>query len=365
MFLKKIDLFGSKLGFTLNNQSNLKSTLGGIFTLFTFIIYILLFNILAKDFYTKSNPKINSEKIFITESDVNNFTIRNDTFLFAISNLKYLEDPKLYKSSLYFVKEDFERHPIQLDFITCDKSYHSDFINYHTHSEHYHCINMKDLINENLTSNYLSNEIHTNYIEFSLKYDNDYINTLNETYKQTLLNLDERIDVLFPELSSPNNYYNPLQIKLDFSDLYLNKDIQYRNLFGFAETKLERDQNFLLDDEFEIRSEIHLANLKEYSYQRFDNSQELIYLRFYLNGLYYNKYTLVYKKLPEALAELMGIMQPLIIVFSFVIEYFTKYNLDIFLIDNFLCYFTKEQNKDDKIIWRHENYKNFKNIYKI
>jgi len=56
MFLKKVDLFGSKLSFTLNNQSNLSSNLGGVFTILSIIIYIFLFNMLAKDFYTKTNP---------------------------------------------------------------------------------------------------------------------------------------------------------------------------------------------------------------------------------------------------------------------------------------------------------------------
>jgi len=136
------------------------------------------------------------------------------------------------------------------------------------------------------------------------------------------------------------------------------------NIFKYAETKLEQDKNFFFEDKFEIKSEIHLANLKEYNFQRFDNSKELIYFRFELDGLYYNKYSLVYKKLPEVLAQLIGIMQPLMIVFSFVIEYFTRYNLDNFLIENFLCYFTTEQNKDDKIIWKNKNYKNFKNTFK-
>jgi len=136
------------------------------------------------------------------------------------------------------------------------------------------------------------------------------------------------------------------------------------NSYKYSETKLEQDKNFFFDDKNEIESKIHLANQKENKFQRKDNSFCLIYLRFDLDGLYYNQYTRVYKKLPEILAEVSGIMEPLKIVFSFLIEYFTKYNLDNFLIYNFLCYFIYEKNKDNKMIWKDKNYKNFKNIFK-
>jgi len=64
------------------------------------------------------------------------------------------------------------------------------------------------------------------------------------------------------------------------------------------------------------------------------------------------------------LAQVLGIMQPLMLLFSIFIQYFTKYNLDNFLIKNFLCYFTYDQNKYDKIIWRYQSYKEFKDIFK-
>jgi len=57
-------------------------------------------------------------------------------------------------------------------------------------------------------------------------------------------------------------------------------------------------------------------------------------------------------------------MQPLMISLSFIIQYFTKYNLDNLLIKNFLRYFTKDENKNDKIIWKFQNYKDFKNMFK-
>jgi len=100
MILKKIDLYGYKLGFTLNSQSNLNSTLGGLFTIITVIIYISLFNFLAKDLYLKINPKVTLEKVYLPNTVGYNFTVTNDSFLFAIDTPDYYIDPKLYKFSL-------------------------------------------------------------------------------------------------------------------------------------------------------------------------------------------------------------------------------------------------------------------------
>lgn len=54
---KRIDIYGSKLTFTLNKESELKSVIGGVFTLITFIFYLLLIFLFAKDLYLKNKPK--------------------------------------------------------------------------------------------------------------------------------------------------------------------------------------------------------------------------------------------------------------------------------------------------------------------
>lgn len=64
------------------------------------------------------------------------------------------------------------------------------------------------------------------------------------------------------------------------------------------------------------------------------------------------------------LAQIFGIAKPLMIIFKFIIQFFTQYNLDNPLVNNFLCYFTKEQNKDDDLIWKYKNFKDFKNLIK-
>lgn len=42
MLLKRLDIYGSKFELTINKNPNLNSTLGGVFTVFTIIIYFIL-----------------------------------------------------------------------------------------------------------------------------------------------------------------------------------------------------------------------------------------------------------------------------------------------------------------------------------
>jgi len=123
MFLKQIDIYGSKMGLNLNGQPNFNSSLGGIFSIITMIIYILLFCDSSKDFFLKINPKVTSEKIYLTETVLNNFTITNETFIFAFYAPNYLMDPKIYKFSIIYMQVFQESQNYeQIDIVSCDKT---------------------------------------------------------------------------------------------------------------------------------------------------------------------------------------------------------------------------------------------------
>jgi len=191
------------------------------------------------------------------------------------------------------------------------------------------------------------------------------VRQLNETSKQEILESDEAINYYYPQISfSPNNYENPLEVQLDYKTLFINSKTTIITSIGYAETKIIQDENVFFVSKSEINSVIHFANQFQYYIPKKDPSDSLAYFQFYLDGLYYNKYTRIYKKVPEILAQVFGIIQPLIILFSLLVKYFSKYNLDNYLIDNFLCFFSKEEYNDNNIIWKYKNFKDFKNIFK-
>jgi len=282
MLLTKIDMYGSKLNFTLNNQPSLKSIYGGMLTILKFFIYIVLFIFFAKDFYLKINPRVISEKNYLAESAINKFNLTNNTFLFAIKSPLTLHHPKLYKYSLNFIKEfDSENETIiKIDFITCDKSNHSNLFG--TFGMNFLCFDYSKILDESLTSLYFANDIQSKYFQLLIEYDYNYFALLNETSKQTVLNTGELVTIFFPVLTfSSNNYSNPLEIKLDYNIFYLNYNTTFINRLRYAETKLKQDENFIFDSKKEIDSKVHIANQIQDYILRNNNSHKLAEFYFF------------------------------------------------------------------------------------
>jgi len=318
---------------------------------------------LAKDYYLKINPKVNSEKVFMSGSDGYNYTITNDTFLFAMDTPDYYIDSKLYKFSLNFVKNDYNLSVTNINLITCDKVNYSNIFEHHSGAKTFKCFDLSEILNENLTT--LVEEYSYNYFEFFIEYDNDYIVSLNETNKNEILNSEEIIYFYYPRLFiSPNNYLNPLDIHLGFDSITIYKNMKYIYIMKYIVTNLEENDNFVFDSFSVFDSEIHFVDKEIRIIPRVNESDYLTKFIISLDGSYYDKYTRVYKKISDILPQVFGIMQPIMILFSFLIQYFTKYNLDKFLVNNFLFFFNKQHYKDDKIIWKHNNFKDFKNLFK-
>jgi len=225
-------------------------------------------------------------------------------------------------------------------------------------------IDFTNIINETITnSNSLS--LKRNFIEILLEYDYDYLTTLNETYRQSILEGKEKLSYFLPEISfSLNNYEKPLEYNVNVNHIIINQNYTFLSEFLYTVTKIDQDENFIFNRKLEIDTSIHIQNKIGNILPRKGYFNKLAGIQLSLDGFYFNKYTRVYKKAPEILAEVSGVIQPLIILFSFLIEYFTKFDLDNFFIDNFLCYFTKDNNNEDKIIWKYKSFKDFKNLFK-
>jgi len=101
---------------------------------------------------------------------------------------------------------------------------HSYLLNNYTNSEEFYCVDLTNILSENLTNEFYTIDVPIKYIEFTLNYNYSYLNSLNETYKQLLLNSNDKISLFYPLLSfSPNNYYNPFKIQSDFYQFEIDK----------------------------------------------------------------------------------------------------------------------------------------------
>jgi hypothetical protein len=63
-FFGKIDLFAPKIQLFYKGENKLKTKIGGIFTLISSIVLIILIYYFGKDLIEKANPRVNVVKIF-------------------------------------------------------------------------------------------------------------------------------------------------------------------------------------------------------------------------------------------------------------------------------------------------------------
>lgn len=192
-----------KLGFFLNYNSSLNSTFGGVFTCITALVYVALFNFFAKDFYFRINPKITSEKVFF--EDINNYTITNEKTIFAVS-LRLVKDPRLYKLSAKY-REVYVDNIINIDFdmISCNSLSNSYNID-EDELQNLYCMDFNKFLNKNIT-NFSSISLLIKKVRLEIQYNFTYLETLNDTYRQNMINSDDFILYFYPVFSfSPNNY---------------------------------------------------------------------------------------------------------------------------------------------------------------
>jgi len=315
----------------------------------------------------KINPLVTSENIFIDEDTLlNNYTITNETFLFPVSNPYHIYSSKKFKlKAIHAQIKHGIINPINIDLISCNANHSNLFFN-NLIANNFYCLNLTNVINKNITNfTFNDNNISKSFIYFTIEFDDDYLNSLNETFKKSFLEEVRYFHYVWPESTfSPNNYNNALKTQINFNNMQISHDIKYSNVLKFTETKLEQDENLFFENIQKVNSILHISNQFQYYTPRRSQLEPLVEFYVFLDGLTYNRYLRIYKKLPQILAEVLGIMEYLMLAFSFIVKFLTNYNFDYYLVNNFLWYFSKEKNKDNSLIWKYENYQDLKNIFK-
>ncbi len=91
MYLKQMDLFGAEAKFSAFESMSFKSLTGFIFSLLSFIVFIITTLIFGKDFYLKETPRIISESI--KTNDISFINLQPNNFTVAFTVFKNTMDP--------------------------------------------------------------------------------------------------------------------------------------------------------------------------------------------------------------------------------------------------------------------------------
>ena len=345
--LVSLDFFGSYLHWYVNRQKKLYTRLGGIFTIISFIINLLVLIFLLKDFFNRSNPQITenvdsnnaykkikfgNEKIYIP------WTISD--YQFQKVNFTGLIYPVIY---YYYNIKDENNNEIPynykiLNYTFCNET-NIKSLKYKIYSnidiDTFYCINTEDII----MGGYYNHDFYY-YIHMDFFLCEDGVNmgtkgkkctNYDELIKNIGINNAWHVEFYYPEVQfNPKNKDTPMEIF--YSNHFYN--------FNKLNTKIERlylKEFSLIDDQGWI-----FQNKKNYSLWGFDTLEYDSYTRcsdgedfiteFSTSQIYSLTISLSnstkifnrkYTKLLDALGNIFSIMNIIFIIFKYFSQFFT------------------------------------------
>lgn len=87
--LKNLDLYGANLHFKVNNQTKIRTSLGGIFFLIINFLFVLLVYAFGQDFFNRLNPMVTKSQFTPDEMKPYNISNENYQVMFRIENDSY------------------------------------------------------------------------------------------------------------------------------------------------------------------------------------------------------------------------------------------------------------------------------------
>ena len=125
--LSNIDIYGTRVDFTLFDNTKYKTSCGGFITILTGILFLICFYYFGKDFYNRTNPHFLRQMITVMDYPI--YTLnRNDLFLAVrlednngnyFNNSGYLEIQYILKKYMTDSSGNFQSTSYPLEFTNC------------------------------------------------------------------------------------------------------------------------------------------------------------------------------------------------------------------------------------------------------
>jgi hypothetical protein len=337
--LKSIDLYGVPFYFSLFNNSLYKSNTGGIMSLLTIISFIVSFLYFSKDFYLRQNPKITFQQEI--KSKFQSHNISNDNIFLSLNFLDSNLNSFDYKSYFKVLPIVFN-----FNFTSVDNFLNLNLIPFKNCSQ-YNSLSLhmdKDLdfrdnlcfdLNNISLSGYWGEEI-LSYAQIILNPCKNDIN-LNITCKSNEEILDKIQKGVFFTLFT-NSYYtipldqlNPFKISSTLYYGQIDKNIGKSYNFFYKRGTILQDNGLLFQNELEYSLlGIDSVNIDTFSLSELNESTSFVNFNLFSSQKIEN-FGIIYSKVQETFANIGGILNLIILVFSNIAIVITKYqrNLDI------------------------------------
>ena len=378
--LSNIDIYGTRVDFTLFDDTKYKTSCGGFITILTGILFLICFYYFGKDFYNRTNPHFLRQMITVMDYPI--YTLnRNDLFLAVrlednngnyFNNSGYVEIQYSIKNYMTDSSGNFQSTSNPLEFTNCTML--------------------------NLTKMRL--ETNKNLSEMScIKFDNTQLGgfwdapilnfiqiiyspcintTINgnscldpylaaETLNSQLISFNIYSMVYFTDL---NDYDNPLKSKLYNYYTYVNTQASKNMRLFYRQANISNDLNYIIQapEKYSLFGidNFLIDNLKvNPSFENAKNDTNIALIEIYFSNNI-ETFDVAYLKLQEILATLGGILTFVTVVLKILARFFNIHyrNLEIF---NELFDFNdfKNEEKLNSLIKSKLNFKKHKNMNKF
>lgn len=344
--MKSLDLLGESPSLYFNNEEKIKTKFGSIITFVILILIIILFWGFGQDFFKRTNPNMSFEtvnplyspKLLLNE---NNFDLavrfedfdmnpinNNNTGLYMI--LEFYEGIRLSNGTWNRINDKkYEMSLCKNKIENSGKSFLNEQLP-NAGEKGWLCPNLN---NSNVGGSYDAN---SNYIGFFMI--KTYIckpgyKDFNGKECQTS---DKQISDLFKSriffsamiqstIVTPSDYLNGINRILTYTTYDLDKNLYKDIILKFSENIIENDYGWIIQSK-SISKTIGLSKEK-INILSFDaiNEENLILSSTFFFIKDYSKYIRTYKKIQEIVADVGGMMEIFLIIFSYIVGIHNNY----------------------------------------
>ncbi len=354
---KQIDMYGPIFTFTVFHSRHYKTIIGGILTIISIILILLLCFLSGKDFFFKENPKVLISNEKPTKYTIFNLT-QNDLLLaWRINDINGNEvnlTGKLYPIFYYFSIERssisrkiISSNRINLKYSKCNYTRRSE-LDWLSDLNDYYCVDFSNLsfggASENSFFYYFS--IYISYCENGINYNESKCSSLNDL--NSFIDNQWEFELIYPEYYfQPNDLSKPLKISYSSYQQTLTKNLQKKDVFTFQNVQFKDDKGILFSD----ITNTNVIALSSYTSDYFLVEDEnlvsegknsfIYYCDFYMSKDFI-QYSRSYLKIQDIIAVSTSIIKIVIIIFEFISNFYGTAEREMKIIKSFIN-FDKEK----------------------
>jgi hypothetical protein len=363
--MKYLDFFSTPSSFTIDQNRNFKTTIGGFLTLLSAIICVICSMSIGQDFLYKRNPKIYSETVYEKldkpyELKVHELIVawrledKHGNILTKGENYKLPFYPKAKFHKYENRSNTFERETyLKLNYTKCSQYFEEKGIDQTLHNkDNWNCIDLS-----NITMGGFWNTQFFHYFDFTLESceeveEDKFENCGNYTEILEYFKEDVYISFMYGKVFIQKNPDQPLLVELNNFYRKLDLKLSTNDICNFSYEKINDDKGIIFpyihqDKKMTFRyCNPNYSLIDLYNYERGRNNK-IYWAEYYLDSSYIQNYR-TFSKISNFLASLGGFFNITFYIITIIYRPINIFKRNRYLLNYFFKYAEKEEPEELK-----------------